>query len=58
MASLGKTARVLMPCPPDWRWLASGKESPWFPGFVIYRQNSDGDWSAALQELQRDLGNR
>ena len=58
MASLGKTARVLMPCPPDWRWLASGKESPWFPGFAIYRQNGDGDWSPALQELQRDLGNR
>ena len=29
----GKTARVLVPAPPEWRWMAEGKESPWFPGF-------------------------
>jgi len=55
LAGLGKTARVLMPCPPDWRWMAAGKTSPWFPGFAIYRQNGEGDWRAALDELRRDL---
>ena len=32
-AAVGRTARVLVPAPPEWRWMAEGKESPWFPGF-------------------------
>jgi tetratricopeptide (TPR) repeat protein len=54
-AGVGKTARVLVPFPPEWRWMAEGRESPWFPGFSIYRQRPDGDWSEALQRLQDDL---
>ncbi len=54
-AAAGRTARVLVPQPPEWRWMAAGDESPWFPGFRIYRQDSDGDWSAAFSRLARDL---
>lgn len=54
-ASVGKTARVLAPCPAEWRWMAAGEESPWFPGFKIYRQTPQGDWSAALARLAQDL---
>lgn len=54
-AGLGKTARVLVPAPPDWRWMAEGKESPWFPGFTVYRQGYDGNWDGALRELENDL---
>lgn len=54
-AGVGKTARVLVPCPAEWRWMAAGEESPWFPGFRIYRQTPDGDWSGALNKLRGDL---
>jgi tetratricopeptide (TPR) repeat protein len=54
-ASIGKTARVLVPCPADWRWLQAGRSSPWFPGFTIYRQSLQGDWDAALTALKQDL---
>ena len=54
-AGAGRSARVLVPCPPEWRWMAAGDESPWFPGFRIYRQQTDGDWSEALERLARDL---
>lgn len=54
-ASAGKTARVLVPRPAEWRWMDSGRASPWFPGFRIYRQSLRGDWRAALAELKRDL---
>jgi hypothetical protein len=54
-AAAGKTARVLVPRPAEWRWMAVGYESPWFPGFRVYRQDPDGDWSAALSRLQADL---
>jgi len=55
LAGLGKTARVLIPYPPDWRWMAEGEESPWFEGFKTYRQLTDGRWSPALQRLTQDL---
>jgi tetratricopeptide (TPR) repeat protein len=54
-AGVGKTARVLVPAPPEWRWMAEGKESPWFPGFCVYRQGYDGSWDTAFAELATDL---
>ena len=54
-ASVGKHARVLVPRPADWRWLQTGRSSPWFPGSTIYRQSYQGDWGGALADLQRDL---
>ena len=54
-AAVGKTARVLVPSPPEWRWMAEGRESPWFPGFSVYRQGYEGDWTQALAQLESDL---
>ncbi len=54
-ASIGKTARVLVPHPADWRWLVSGENSPWLPGFSIYRQLANGDWSMAASQLKQSL---
>ncbi len=54
-ASIGKTARVLVPWPAEWRWMAKGEESPWFPGFRVYRQDLDGNWTEALTRLRDDL---
>lgn len=57
-AGVGRIARVLVPCPAEWRWMVRGFESPWFPGFRIYRQEIDGDWSEALTQLKCDLAAR
>ena len=53
--ALGKDCRVLVPYPPDFRWMAKGGESPWFPGTPAYRQTQSGDWRPALEALGRDL---
>lgn len=55
LAGLGKTARVLVQNPPEWRWLDKGGESPWFPGFKVYRQALDFTWDEALAALARDM---
>lgn len=47
-AALGRGARVLVSRGSEFRWMASGAESPWFPGFSIYRQETGGDWTAPL----------
>jgi tetratricopeptide (TPR) repeat protein len=53
-ASAGRSAHVLVPHPPEWRWFAEGT-SPWFRAMTIYRQAADGDWGAALAALGKDL---
>ena len=57
-AAVGKPARVLVPVPAEWRWMQFGRESPWFPGFTVYRQSLNGDWTKALHALNRDLAPR
>jgi hypothetical protein len=49
-AAAGKTADVLVPVPPEWRW-GLGEDSPWFPGFRVHRQGRDGDWAPALAAI-------
>lgn len=49
-AAAGATADVLVQFPPEWRWGIEGN-SPWFPGFRVYRQLPDGDWSRAFAAL-------
>ena len=55
MAGMGGRARVLVPNPPEWRWMVAGDESPWFPGFSLYRQVFDGSWQDAIARLRSDL---
>jgi hypothetical protein len=54
-AGLGKTARVLVPFPPEFRWMHTGHESPWFQGFRLYRQDPTRAWTVALETLCSDL---
>lgn len=55
LAGLGGRARVLVPNPPEWRWMATGDVSPWFPRFAVYRQNADRTWRQAMTQLRADL---
>ncbi len=54
-ASLGRRAAVLVPHPPEWRWGMMSEASPWFPDFTLYRQDPQGDWTAALDALCQRL---
>ncbi len=53
-AAVGKSGRVLVPHPADYKWMAAG-QSPWFPEFKVYRQSVDGGWGAAFATLLLDL---
>ena len=55
-AGLGRKGRVLVPQPPEYRWMHEGDASPWFPGFALYRQPVSRDWSAPLARLREELG--
>ncbi|HEY3073657.1 MAG TPA: glycosyltransferase, partial [Burkholderiales bacterium] len=55
LAGLGRSARVLVPYPAEWRWMRRDGSSPWFPNFPVYRQTQSRDWAAALAALRKDL---
>ena len=54
LAGVGGHARVLVPSPPEWRWMAQGEESSWFRGFPVFRQQPDGKWDGALARILRN----
>ena len=54
-ASCGRSSRVLVPFPPEFRWMERGDDSPWFLEHRLYRQNADRSWSTALTSLAGDL---
>jgi hypothetical protein len=54
-AGLGKPVQVLVPFPAEWRWLAEGACSPWFPDIPVHRQCAEGDWAEALSRMRVDL---
>jgi Flp pilus assembly protein TadD len=55
MAGIAKGARVLVPYPPEWRWMREGDISSWFPGCRVYRQPPSRDWSQPLGRLRAEL---
>jgi len=50
----GRTSRVLVPNPPEWRWGREG-ESPWFSGTRVYREVPGRGWDEAVMQLRADL---
>lgn len=55
--ALGKSCWVLVPCTnPDWRWMESRDDSPWYPNAMrLFRQKTPDGWSSVIQELAAGL---
>jgi tetratricopeptide (TPR) repeat protein len=53
--SVGRAARMLVPHLQDFRCMATGDSSPWFPGFTLYRKDPNGNWDKALEQLKRHI---
>jgi len=53
--ALGKPVWVLLPFIPDWRWMLSCADSPWYPTMQLFRQQQPGDWSEVFLTVQRAL---
>ena len=54
--ALGKPVWVLVPEPPDWRWMIKRTDSPWYPtNMKLYRQPTAGDWDSVIQNVKNEL---
>jgi Flp pilus assembly protein TadD len=50
-AAMGKKVWLLLPFPPDWRWLLDRTDSPWYPTVRLFRQDTPGDWDSVIRRL-------
>ena len=53
--ALGVRTWLLLPFAPDWRWMLTRSDSPWYPSITLYRQTVEGDWSAVMARVAADL---
>jgi len=53
--ALGKTAWVIVPCAPEWRYGIAGPGMPWYPSVRVFRQTSAGEWGPVLDAVAGEL---
>ncbi len=54
--ALGRPVWLALMADPDWRWLRTGDDSPWYPTMRLFRQGRSGDWSGAFAAMAAALG--
>jgi hypothetical protein len=53
--AMGLATWLLLPKPPDWRWLLEREDSPWYPTMRLFRQETPGDWSGVALRVAQAL---
>jgi tetratricopeptide (TPR) repeat protein/glycosyltransferase involved in cell wall biosynthesis len=53
--ALGKPVWILLSFMPDWRWLLTREDSPWYPTARLFRQSKPGDWDGVCDRLKTAL---
>jgi Flp pilus assembly protein TadD len=54
-AAMGNIVWLLIPFPPDWRWLPDRKDSPWYPTIRLFRRSEAGDWKKPIEDVAESL---
>lgn len=56
--ALARPAWLLLPFAPDWRWMLTREDSPWYPSLRLFRQSQAGDWDSVLTAVITALRQR
>jgi len=46
---------VLLPHTPDWRWMLSRSDTPWYQSVRLFRQTTPGNWPEPIGALREVL---
>ena len=49
--AMGCKTYLLLPKVPDWRWMLSREDSPWYHSIKLFRQKNDGDWEHPIKKI-------
>lgn len=52
---LGVQTWLLLPEPPDWRWILNRTDSPWYPTMRLFKQEKLGDWDNVMLAITQNL---
>src|SRR5215213_1712975 len=55
--ALGVNTWTLLPFEADWRWMLDRPDTPWYPTMRLFRQRAEGEWTAVIDEVMRELAN-
>jgi tetratricopeptide (TPR) repeat protein len=53
--ALGKPVWLLLPFVPDWRWLETRRDSPWYPTARLFRQTEWRRWESVVEAVTEAL---
>jgi tetratricopeptide (TPR) repeat protein len=53
--AMGRPLWLLVAFDADWRWLAEGESTDWYPQARLYRQPWAADWTPVFRRLRADL---
>lgn len=53
--ALGKPVWTLLPFVPDWRWMLTREDSPWYPTMRLFRQPSFEEWESVIEKVTDEL---
>ena len=53
--ALGVSTHLLLPYVADFRWLSTGKTTPWYQSLSLYRQGPARSWSKPIKSAQTSL---
>jgi hypothetical protein len=53
--ALGRPTWLLLKHDADWRWMAGGTRSPWYPSMRVFRQQMPGDWKSVIAAAAQEL---
>jgi Flp pilus assembly protein TadD len=56
VGAMGKPVWLMIPFPPDWRWMLNRTDSPWYPTIRLFRQERAGDWEPIIRDVAKSLG--
>ena len=53
--ALGRPTWVILKHVPDWRWMASGVNCPWYESVILYRQKVLNNWNLVFDQIMQDI---
>ncbi|MBV9566038.1 MAG: tetratricopeptide repeat protein [Bradyrhizobium sp.] len=53
--ALGRPTWIMLPHPPDYRWLLGRDDSPWYPSVRLFRQGESRDYAGVLDRVRAEL---
>jgi hypothetical protein len=53
--ALAKPTWIMLPFPPDWRWLLERSDCPWYPTARLFRQDQTRSWDPVVAQVSQAL---